>query len=252
MTDISVTCTACQDVTWERWSVDSIESELAVYRINLTNVMPWLSQLRNVLTWDEIERALRYRRADDELRFSCTRALLRLLLARYTLEPPQDLRIVVGANQKPALDNLAGWQFNVSHSGNWLLIAIGRAQVGIDLEWINPGFPFHDVFELSFSQAEQRHIESATNARLTFYRLWTRKEALVKATGKGMDDAFDQIPSLTGTHQTTRQIMGQVGEWVVVSFAVADDYTAAVAHNGTPSLTPRFFTLDPGWLLNNG
>ena len=251
MDNVSVTCTACQDVTWEGWSVDAIGSELAVYRINLSDVLPWLSPLRNLLAWDEIDRALRYRRPDDELRFSCTRALLRLLLARYTLQLPGELRFVAGANRKPALDGTTGWQFNVSHSGNWLLIAIGRAQVGVDLEWVNPGFPFHDVFELSFSHAEQRHIESAADARLAFYRLWTRKEALVKATGKGMDDAFDQIPSLTGTHQTNRQVLGQSGGWMVVSFTVDDAYTAAVAHNGTPVAIPRFYTLDPGLLLNN-
>jgi 4'-phosphopantetheinyl transferase len=252
MNNVLVTCTACQDVTWNGWSADAPESELAVYRVNLADVMPWLSPLRNVLAWDEIERALRYRRTDDEIRFSCTRALLRLLLARYTHQLPHELIFTTGANRKPALQGPADWQFNVSHSGNWLLIAIGRAQVGVDLEWINPAFLFRDVFELSFSRAEQRYIELAVDARQAFYGLWTRKEALVKATGKGMDDAFDQIPSLTGSHHSTSQVMGQAGGWQVISFAVADDYLAAVAHNGAPLPMPRFFTIDPGLLLDKG
>ena len=249
MNNVSVTCSTCQEVTWKEWSADAVGSELAVFRINLADALPWLSPLRNLLTWDEVERALRYHRADDELRFSCTRALLRLLLARYTQQPAGQLQFVTGTNRKPALEGLADWQFNVSHSGNWLLIAIGRAHVGVDLEWINPSFLFGDMLELSFSCAEQRHIESDADTRLGFYRLWTRKEALVKATGKGMDDEFDRIPSLPGTHHTTSQVTGQAGGWRVISFAVADDYLAAVAHNGLPSLMPQFYTLDPGLLL---
>jgi 4'-phosphopantetheinyl transferase len=250
MNNVTVTCTAREDVLWKAWSAEALGNELAVYRINLTDAMPWLSQLRDLLTWDEIERALRYRRADDELRFSCTRALLRLLLARYTHNLPRQIQFIAGTHRKPALEGPTDWQFNVSHSGNWLLIAIGRDQVGVDLEWINPNFLFGDVLELSFSRAEQLHIESDADARLGFYRLWTRKEALVKATGKGMDDEFDRIPSLTGTHHTTSQVMGQEGSWLVISFSVADDYLAAIAHNGLLSTMPQFYTIDPGWLLN--
>lgn len=168
-------------------------------------------------------------------------------------QPPDELQFVQGMTKKPALVNPIGYQFNVSHSGDWLLIAIGRIDVGVDLEWISPEFPFQDVSQISFSPREQHYIESCSNPRLSFYQLWTRKEALVKATGKGMDDAFDQIPSLPGIHRTEATLIGGVGHWKVTGFAVADGYPAAIAYyeSGSTLLVPVFYTLDSGRLIGD-
>lgn len=239
----SVSCTAFQEVTWLAWSAASFADELAVYRVALPDGRQWMPHLRPLLSPDETERAARYHRPDDQLRFSCTRGLLRVLLGQCTHQPPDRVEFVTGVNRKPELKQPCGWHFNVSHAGNWILIALGTVSVGVDLDWVNPDFPFHDVLKSSFSPSEQRHIETCPDARLCFYQLWTRKEALVKATAKGMGDAFDQVPSLTGTHSTDGQLIGQNGHWAVMSFAVADGYPAAVAHDGASLLIPQFYTL---------
>lgn len=251
MNAASVTCTALPDVTWRAGPVGSFTDELAVFRVALSDSTALLPQLRKLLSADETERAARYRRPEDQLRFSGTRGMLRVLLARYTQQPADRIEFVAGVNRKPALKAPAGWHFNVSHSGNWLLIAIGKPRVGVDLEWANPDFSFRDVLPTSFSPHEQEHIEACPDACLCFYRLWTRKEALVKATAKGMDDAFDRIPSLTGTHPADRQLIGQDGHWTVISFTVADGYPAAVAHDGPSSVIPQFYALNEAWLVDS-
>lgn len=243
----SVTCTDIQDVTWRAWSAGSVVDELAVFRVALADGAEWMPHLRTLLSPDELERTTRYRRPDDQLRFGCTRALLRILLARYTNQPPDCLEFVAGVNGKPELKEPSDWHFNVSHSGNWLLIAIGRPCVGVDLEWVNPDFPFRDVLQASFSPDEQQHIDACQQARLCFYRLWTRKEAVVKATANGMNEAFDRIPSLPGTHPADAQLMGQSGHWTVNSFTIADGYPAAVAHDGAPFVIPQLYSLDLKW-----
>lgn len=247
----SVTCTAFQDVTWLAGPVDSFTDELAVFRVALSDSTALMAQLRKLLSADEIARAARYRRPEDQLRFSGTRGMLRVLLAQYTQQPADRIEFVAGVNRKPELKASAGWHFNVSHSGNWLLIAIGKPRVGVDLEWANPDFSFRDVLPTSFSPNEQEHIEACPDARLCFYRLWTRKEALVKATAKGMDDAFNQIPSLMGTHPADNQLIGQDGHWTVLSFTVADGYPAAVAHDGPSVIIPRFYALNVKWLIDS-
>lgn len=249
MNTASVTCTDLGNVTWLSWSVRALTDELAVFRVALSEGEAWLPYLRGLLSADEIERAARYRRPDDQLRFSCARGLLRVLLGRYTNQLPNQIDLVPGVNRKPELTWPTGWYFNVSHSGNWLLIAIGKVQMGVDLEWANPDFSFHDLLPTSFSPAERQYIASCPDARLGFYRLWTRKEALVKATAKGMADALDQIPSLTGTHPADAQLIGQGGQWVVSGFSLADGYPAAVAYEGASGISPQFYTLDAALAL---
>ncbi|MBC8152224.1 MAG: 4'-phosphopantetheinyl transferase superfamily protein [Bacteroidetes bacterium] len=246
----SVTCTAFQDVTWLTDPVGSSTDELAVFRVALSDGADWMPHLHRLLSPDEIERAARYHRSDDRLRFCGTRGVLRLLLARCTHQPADRIEFIAGVNRKPELNS--GWHFNVSHAGNWALIAIGKVRVGVDVEWINPDFAFRDVLQASFSPDEQYYINAHQDARPSFYQLWTRKEAMVKATGKGMDDAFARIPSLAGTHPLDARLLGQAGHWTVSGFTVADGYPAAVAHDGTSSLTPRFYTFDRGLITGPG
>lgn len=237
----SVTCTAFQNVTWLPWPVGMHTDELAVFRVAFSEGVALLPQLRTLLSPDEMERADRYRRPNDQLRFACTRGWLRVLLARYLNRPPNRIEFMAGVNRKPALKQPTNWHFNVSHSGDWALIAIAKTPVGIDLEWVNPDFSFRDVLSSSFSAREQQYIDACGDARLCFYQLWTRKEALAKATAKGVDDGFDQIPSLTGTHVTRADLIGQAGNWTVGSFILADGYPAAVAHDGPLELIPQFY-----------
>ncbi|GAB3222939.1 4'-phosphopantetheinyl transferase family protein [Spirosoma arcticum] len=239
-----VTCSDLQHVTWLPWSACSFNDELAVFRFALSEGSGLVAHLRGLLSPDEIERAARYRRPSDQLRFSCARGLLRVVLSRYTNQPPDRIEFVAGLNRKPGLKGSAGWHFNVSHSGDWILIVVGKVHVGVDLEWVSPDFSFQDLLPVSFSAAEQHYIDSCSDARLCFYQLWTRKEALVKATAKGMTDTFGQIPSLSGTHSTNAQLIGQEGTWMVNSFPVADAYPAAVAYDGASPVLPRLYILD--------
>lgn len=244
---MDITTVACRDLpdaTWQVWPAEATSHDLAIFRASLSDAAGWFPQLEPLLSPDERERAARYCRRDDQLRFSCTRALLRLLLGRFTNKPAGQLTFGRGFARKPELLDSVGWYFNVSHSGDWLLITIGRSPVGVDLEWINPDFPFQDVSQISFSAREQQYITSCPEPCSCFYQLWTRKEALVKATGKGMDDLFDRIPSLPGDHSVESSVIGGSGCWQVISFGVADGYPAAIAHNGPARLVPTFYTLD--------
>lgn len=240
----AVECVDHKSVTWADWPGELASDPLAVFRVALPDEgAAFMPYLRSLLAPDEMARAARYRRPADQLRFGCVRGLLRVLLGQYTNQPPDQIEFTAGVNQKPELKGAASWQFNVSHSANWALIAIGKVRVGVDLEWVNPDFSFRDVLPISFSPDEQRYIDACSDARLCFYRLWTRKEALVKATAKGMDDAFDRVPSLPGVHPANAQVIGQEGHWTVHSFAVADGYPAAVAFEDLIPMIPRFYTL---------
>lgn len=248
-----VHCAAFSAVTWLSGAAWSRHDAPAVFRFRLADGDGLSAHLRSVLQPDELARAGRYRREYDQRRFTYARGLLRRIAGAYTNQAPASVRFVVGANRKPELADAADWQFNVSHSGDWILIVFGKAPVGIDVEQVNPDMALDDLLPFSFSPDEQAHVAAQADTRRSFYHLWTRKEALAKATAKGIDDDFYRLPSLDGVHRPPAHLIGQGGHWAVRSFAVADAYLAAVAYQVTATVdhasvdsirTPSFYTLD--------
>lgn len=248
MDSCHVFCAELQAVSWHPWpGYPNADDAVAVFRFQLPEqtILPLA-----LLQPDEISRAERYHRMEDRQRFVYARGLLRILTGRYTGQSPEQVRFTKDANGKPVLANGAGWHINVSHSGRWILLAIGKSNLGVDVEQIQLQFTFDDILATSFSLSEQAYIGAGTDSRRRFYQLWTRKEALIKATGKGMDDDFSRIPSLDGPHRTESQIMGGTGDWQVMSFAISAHYSGAVAYP-TAIEIPKFYTLESGLLVDS-
>ncbi|MGF1457559.1 MAG: 4'-phosphopantetheinyl transferase family protein [Leptolyngbyaceae cyanobacterium] len=82
----------------------------------------------------------RYRRAPDRDRAILSRGGLRYLLASYLNEPPHELQLATQCHGKPYLvSNADAIQFNVAHSGTWVVYGFTRqAQIGVDVETVCP------------------------------------------------------------------------------------------------------------------
>lgn len=232
------------------------DEPLAVFRFRLVNDTRLEKRLRSVLQPDELARAGRYRRAEDQRRFTQARGLLRMIAGTYLHQHPAAVRFTVGPNKKPELSDAAGWHLNVSHSDDWVLLAFGRVPVGVDVEHVKPLVSAVDLLPVSFSPDEQTYVNAQADWQRAFYNLWTRKEALVKATAKGIDDDFCYIPCLDGHHQPPSQLLGRGGNWSVRSVTLADAYPAAVAYqlseHPNSALSARFYTIENELLdINN-
>lgn len=188
--DACVSCAVLDDVIWSDWSMCSYDEDIAIFRFHWPDHTGTEPDWQSLLQPDEIQRAGRYRRKEDRYRSLYARSLLRILAGTYTNQPSATIRLIRGVTQKPALHDNTEWHINAAHSGNWILLAMSRVSVGVDVEKIALDFPFQDVTTHSFSLPEQQYIRAGENARLRFYQLWTRKEALVKATAKGIDTDF--------------------------------------------------------------
>ncbi|UFH52976.1 4'-phosphopantetheinyl transferase superfamily protein [Spirosoma sp. KNUC1025] len=239
--DNFVWCTTLENVTWLDESMCSYNEDLAVFRFRYVEATHDEPNWERVLRSDEMERANRYRRADDRYRSLYTKTMLRLLVGYYTSQRPGAIEFRTGITNKLELSGRSDWQFNGSHSGDWIVLAISKRSVGVDIEKIRMDFPFQGVLPLCFTEQEQTYITSGESARQRFYQVWTRKEALVKATAKGIDKDFYQIPSLDGEHRIDKRLLS--GNWLVHSFTIADNYPAAVAYQASLQCTPRFYTI---------
>jgi len=157
----------------------------------------------DVLSADERVRVAGFHFARDQRRFVLCRAFLRQVLATYLEMPPQDISLKLGPNGKPELANGdANLQFNLSHSGEHCIVAVADGVgVGVDIEDTRDvpdlALLIRTVLgpnEISVVEASPDHARSAI-----FLRFWTRKEAIAKATGAGLDNALIELTT-TQTH----------------------------------------------------
>ena len=178
---------------------------------------PELSQRWSDLSTAERERADQLSRPEVRRRFIAARSGLRRVLASYLSVPPRSLEFFKGPQGKPALPG--GPQFNLSHSDDLALCAVAHGrQVGIDLERLRR-IPERDDIARQWFREEEReayHAESASRDS-AFLRLWTRREAYLKAIGTGLagletSSAID--PERWEVHEL-RPFDGYVGALVV-------------------------------------
>ena len=145
---------------------------------------------------DERERADRFHFQRDRRMFVACRATLRTLLATYAGVLPQSLEFEFGSHGKPFLPH-TGISFNVSHAGSWFACATSVSSgaptdaaidIGIDIEHMHPLPGLHAMAQHFFAPAEvERLAELPENVRTrSFFECWTRKEAVIKATGEGV------------------------------------------------------------------
>jgi 4'-phosphopantetheinyl transferase len=155
-----------------------------------------LHRWREMLDPHERARSDRYRFASDRNAFIAAHALLRAMLSGATGLPPPAWRFVTDGLGKPALApafSAAGLRFSISHSRGWAACAIAHTDVGVDVESIHDGAVL-DVVD-RFAPAEVELLRSQPRDQLTrlFTRLWTLKEAFLKATGEGLRRPLDSL-----------------------------------------------------------
>lgn len=224
-------------------------NEVQVWRASLTQSEAIMAGLWQLLSPDERQRARRYVRAESQQQFVVARGVLRQLLSRYTTLPPAALRLSRNPYGRPFLSsdlNPMQLNFNLSHSGDLVLYAFsyGRA-VGIDIEQVRKDIATLAIAENFFSSEEVAALKSvsADLRPVTFFNCWTRKEAYIKALGKGLSYSLQNFSvSLTPQEEAALlKVQGQdceVARWKMYALEPGTGYVAAVIAEDPPfSLT---------------
>ncbi|MGC2403001.1 MAG: 4'-phosphopantetheinyl transferase superfamily protein [Acidobacteriaceae bacterium] len=148
-----------------------------------------------LLDQQELERLRRFHFVADRQRYAAAHVTLRRILGAYLGQPPEAVSFAANRFGKPELaDASSSLCFNLSHSRTVAVAAVGCGHpLGVDVEDIRPIEP--GVAETHFSAAELSELrrlggEAWLNA---FYRCWTRKEAILKAEGIGLQIALDSF-----------------------------------------------------------
>jgi 4'-phosphopantetheinyl transferase len=174
--------------------------------------------------------------------------LLGKLLARYA-NLPDAPGIARTERGKPYAPTLAGIDFNLSHARDHVLIAIARDQpLGVDLERVDRRIEIMDLARRFFARAEAAALEALPEtARLAaFLRLWTCKEAILKAIGEGLSFGLDRVAFTVGADGLPNgpsEVAAEAGpreDWRVALLEPADGFLGALAWRGPPRRVRTF------------
>lgn len=173
--------------------------EVHVWFAKLNQPSSQVISLHAILAMDERARAERFYFQRHRDQFIVAHGLLRVLLGGYLGSEPGHLRFCCNPYGKPALtkefrgDTL---RFNMSHSHGLALYAFAlNRRVGVDLERVWRDLADAQIAERFFSPCEVSSLRAlpAHQQEQAFFNCWTRKEAYVKAMGKGLSLPLNQF-----------------------------------------------------------
>jgi 4'-phosphopantetheinyl transferase len=158
--------------------------------------------LEALLSEAERERSRAYVQADDRARFEIGAALLRRSAAGCASPPPDRLWVERGCpacgaqHGKPRLPDHPELDVSVAHSGRHVAVALAHGpRIGVDVERIRQDVDVEELARSAFASEEAAELTALPpGERATaFFRLWTRKESIVKALGVGITDGFASV-----------------------------------------------------------
>jgi 4'-phosphopantetheinyl transferase len=165
-------------------------SEVQLRWLSIGGLEGRFADLETGLSPDERARAARFRVAEARRRFVAGRALLRRTLGATLGVDPASLVLGTGERGKPELvePRPPALGFNLAHSGGVVVVAVARTAVGVDVEVLRPIGSAERLARRFFSTAETAVVLARRGADrdLAFLRVWTQKEAYLKARGLGV------------------------------------------------------------------
>jgi 4'-phosphopantetheinyl transferase len=193
-----------------------------------------LAACRASLSDEERARADRLRVPGAARRFTAARARLRDVLGDYLSIPAKDVRLAVAPGGKPYVPGVS-LHFSVSHSADLLIVAVGGAPLGVDVEDLRRHVNMMAIARRFFTAEEAAALDrqpAAGRAR-AFYRLWTRKEAVLKARGVGFAQPLQSVPV------SIEPGVSSSGGWRLADLDVDGDAVAALATLGAAEVIER-------------
>ena len=194
----------------------------------------------SLLSDDEKRRRDKFYFSEDRKGFVISRGILRILSGLYLNKDPKHIIFEFDAYGKPRFDFKTLLRFNISHSGNMVVLGFCKNhEIGVDIEKMKNDFDALGLAKNFFSMKEIASLEDQPDEEQyrAFFRCWTRKESFIKAKGNGLSfplDSFsvsldaDEKAELLETHWDE----SERSTWNLFSFLPADGYIGAISVQG--------------------
>ena len=186
-----------------------------LWRFSLAHAENGISWARPLLSPEELERGARFCRPRDGSRFLLCRACAKTILAAHRPDVRAcDIVFSYGPWGKPCWRDLP---FSISHSGTEALLAVCEGcPIGCDIQWTGSAVDARGIADF-FHPRERLALDalSPDDYARGFYRMWVRKEAVMKACGKGLGTGLDRVlvsAESGGHHASIQEALPDEGE----------------------------------------
>lgn len=210
---------------------------LKINIINFSKQITFTGNLSKRLPFYTIEYSNRFLREQDRNRYIVTQYYLREFLSYYLQIDFDKVIISYSKSGKPYLDNKinSNLKFNYSHSGDYIIYAFAEGnEVGVDIEEIKDIPDLDELSRTHFSDEEQSsyfQLKNLDERRQLFYKIWTRKEALLKAEGSGITIDLKSLTVLGTNEKITNQAKVKYLNkiWTISDLPLDINYASSVA-----------------------
>jgi 4'-phosphopantetheinyl transferase len=225
-------------------------SEVHVWRASTNVDEKQLKYLQGIISEEEQRRAAKFYFEKDRIRFIVARGYLRMILAYYLDQLPEEFRFSYNKYGKPSLEDAINndVRFNLSHSDEMILYGFTRCrEIGVDIELTRTSKDTIQILDHFFSELEKEDFKIIPEQKKkeVFYVCWTRKEAYIKARGKGLSIPLDDFSVTLIPGYPAKLIKAdkdsEESQWHMKDISAASGFAAAAVVSGTE---PSFYYFD--------
>ncbi|MGQ9847560.1 MAG: 4'-phosphopantetheinyl transferase family protein [Bacteroidales bacterium] len=212
---------------------DSIKINIIKFSEQITCI--W--NLNKKLPFYTIEYSNRFVREQDRNRYVVTQYFLREFLSYYLKIDFDKVEISYSKSGKPYLNDKinSNLKFNYSHSGDYIIYAFtSDDEIGVDIEEIKDIPELDELSRTHFSDEEQSiyfELKNPDRKKQLFYKIWTRKEALLKAAGSGITIDLQSLRVLRTNERNATQVKVKFlnKDYLISDIPLDKNYASSVA-----------------------
>lgn len=220
------------------------KDDTIIHQLGLEEVHIWkvetgesglLEECQSVLSEEELKKTDFFKFKEARIQYIISQGLLRILLAKYLEITPEKVKVGRHPKGKPySLDDKSLF-FNISHSGGMCVFAFSReCEVGIDIERKRELTALQGLISKNFTASEIRFITRNPEEELErFFRLWTIKEAYLKAIGEGMrltPDNPEFAIDRNNVKLVSKKGVFEFEDWILKEFKPSDDFVGTIVY----------------------
>ena len=243
---VTVYCAETPAISWEQSSGDLFHQQEGAHiwyidksRFSKEQILDY----RRYLSKEEQAKVDRFHFEKDQTRYTLSHGILNQLIVSYLKIGLTDVLFEKNEKQKPFIKGFPHLQFNLTYSLDFILIAFrfcdktqmdySHLQIGVDVEDVNRNIDIALIIKDYFTFEEQNEILNSPSPANVFFKLWTRKEALVKATGTGLTNQlktynlFPPVSKLQVTEQFVNHFYSQ--KLFIHSFKINESGIGSIA-----------------------
>lgn len=204
-----------------------------IWQVPLTSLPTDKLSLIETLDTDERHRHERFHKKLKQS-YLISHVACRQILAQYLNISAKEIQYKKNPYGKPLLDHDTSIRFNMSHSNTLAIVAVSiHNDLGVDLEFSDKKTAWKKIAKRFFHPTEIKHMlkQGEDEQKKTFFQIWTRKEAYIKALGTGFATPFPSFNVIDRQILTIDSPNETEITWHIKDLSINPDYTASVVQN---------------------